>query len=245
VHVSLSDPTTLTTLVHNTSTGSIVQQLFIDDSSNTLYYNSPGTLTMRGVSLTSPYNQVFSSVYLSVNPSFFDFNPLLNTFVLGDLRFTSAYLWSLGPNTPTSVYTPTSGRVTGVKFFNDTHVLITYQYPASSFPGEGKLILVNINNPSDASVLLQSYGMGVSLIFDEKYCNFYYASNPRNRSVSYLDQLILRKNIKEDGVSVYQQQHMTSFDSISGIALDVSKRNLIAARASMSFSNKVSDSSHN
>lgn len=229
MQVSLSDPTTLTTLVHNTSTGSIVQQLFIDDSTNTLYYDSPGTLTMRGVSLTPPFNQIFSSIYLNVNPTFFDFNPARGTFVLSDLKFSNAYLWSLGPNMPTKVYSPSSGSVAGVKFFNDTHVLVTYKYP-----GEGKLVLVNINDPSDTSVLLQNFGMGTSLIFDEKYCNFYYVANPKSRTDSYLDQLILRKYINSNNVTVYQRQHMASANVIAAISLDVSKRNLIVARASRS-----------
>jgi len=232
VQVSLSDPLTLTTLVYNTSTGSIVQQLFIDDDKNTLYYNSPGTLTMRGVSLTPPYNQVFSSIYLNVNPAFFDFSPYLNTFVFGDLKFSGTFKWSPGPDQPTRIYTSatSTARTTGVKFFNDTHVIVAHQYA-----GQGLIAFININNINDTTVPIRSLGMGTSLIFDEKYCNFYYAANSRNYTVSYLDQLILRKNIKEDFVTVYQKQHMVGSNSIFSLAFDVSRRNLVVSRASKQF----------
>ncbi len=230
--MSLSDPTTVTTLVYNTSTGSIVQQLFIDESANTLYYNSPGTLTMRGVSLTAPYNEVFSSIYLNTNPTFFDFNPATNTFIFGSLRFDRVSVWSLGPNQPTSIYNPSYGKVTGVKFFNDTHALVAFQYQSSyPTPNEGSLILVNMNTPSDTSVLLHNFGMGLSLIFDEKYCNFHYVANVQNRTTQYKNQMILRKHINEDSVSVYKNYYATSLDAITGVALDTNKRNLIVSRS--------------
>jgi hypothetical protein len=229
VRVSLSDPTSLTTLVYNTSTGSIAQQLYIDDTTNTLYYNSPGTLKMLGVSLDPPYNQVFTSTYLGINPSLFDFNPSLKAFVMGDLRFSNAYVWPMGASQLSKVYSLTSsGRVTGVKFFNDTHVLVAFQssanYPA---PNVGKLILVNINNVNDTTVVLRNNGMGASLLFDEKYCDFYFSANVQATSTSYPERMIYRKNLQDQNPSVYQVKTGT----IDAITFDVSRRNLVVSQS--------------